>query len=201
MALMTTAEVKTFLGITASTYDVQIAAYIPLIEEDITDYLQNWFQDKAIFVEADGGLAFSRGNTATATSAADYITDDNYAFTSAGFTDGMDIVIAGGSNYGIYTISSVTTAVLKTNSTGIFVDQDQDDSQHSVGTILISRVIWPAALKPVAAKMIWYQIDNAKMSDAKSERIDDYSIVFAGSRAYPERLLNQLNKWRHARMQ
>ena len=201
MALMTLAEVKTFLRITDATLDTLITTYIPLIEEDITDYLQNWFADKAIFVKASGGLAFNRGNTASGTSAADNIVDDNDNFTSAGFTDLMDIVIAGGSNYGIYKISSVTTAVMKTQSTGIFVDQDQDTAKEPVGAILISRINWPSALKPIAAKMIWYQIDTAKQSGAKSERIDDYSVVFAGARAYPEQLLNQLNKWRYLRTQ
>ena len=196
MALMTVAEVKTYIRETGTDYDALIALYIPLIEDDICEYLNNWFEDRVIFVERSGGLAFSRGNTATATTQADYITDDNDDMSTVGFAAGQDVAIAGGSNYGIYTIASVTTAVMTMTSTGVFVDQDQDDSFHSVGRIQISRMIWPNALKPIASKMIWYQIDQSKPDGAISERVDDYSITYAGSRAYPDQLLNQLAKWR-----
>ena len=199
MALMTAAEVKTFLRITASTYDTLISTYIPLIEEDICNYLNTWFQDRAIYVEYSAGLAFTRGNTATATTQADYVTDDNSNFTTAGFAAGMDIAVDGGANHGLFTIASKTTAVLTMTSTGVFVSQDQDASYNTVGTIRISRVKWPEALKPIAAKMIWYQIDKSKPDGAISERIDDYSITYAGARAHPAQLIDQLNAWKNAR--
>ncbi len=104
MSLLTRSEVKAFLRMTASTYDTLIDTYIPLIEEDICTYLNDWFDDKVIFIETGSGLAFSRGNTATATTQADYITDDNQDFSTAGFDDGMELYIFGGSKYGLYTI-------------------------------------------------------------------------------------------------
>jgi hypothetical protein len=199
MALLTTAEVKTFLRITASDYDTLIGVYIPLIEEDICEYLNTYFEDNVIFIERSGGLAFTRGNTATSSTLADYITDDNQDFSTAGFAVGMDVIIAGGSNYGMYTIKALTTAKMTMDTTGVFITQDQDASFNSVGKIRISRQKWPSALKPVAAKMIWYQIDKAKPDGAISESIDDYSITFAGSREYPMQLINQLKKWRYVR--
>jgi hypothetical protein len=199
MALMTTAEVKAFLRETSTTYDTLIAVYIPLVEDDICEYLNNWFRDRVIFVESGSGLAFTRGNTATATTQADYITDDNDRFSTAGFAVGMDVVIDGGSNYGKYKIKTLTTAVMTITDTGEFISQDQDASYHSVGRIRISRIVWPKALKPIAAKMIWYQIDDNKPKGAISERIDDYSVTFAGARAYPSQLLSQLDKWKMVR--
>lgn len=199
MALMTTTEAKAFLRITGSTYDTLIGTYIPIIEEDICEYLNNYFEDRAIFVQHASGLAFVRGNTATATTQADYVTDDNEDFSTAGFSAGMDIAIAGGSNAGIYTIASVTTGTLTITDTGEFVDQDQDNYYNYPGPIRIARVIWPSWLKPVAAKMIWYQIDKAKPDGAISERVDDYSVTYVNGRAYPAQLLDQLQKAKYVR--
>ncbi len=199
MALLTRAEAKVYLRISTGTtgYDALIDTYIPLIEEDITNYCNTWFQDKAIFVEYSSGLAF-----VGSCSSRDYITDDNENFTTAGLSSGMDIAVDGGSNYGIYTLTSGQTSALLnvgTTSNAVFVDQDQDASYNQVGAIRISRIDWPSNLKPVAARMIWYQIDNAKPSGAISERIDDYSVTFAGAREYPMQLVNQLNNHKNVR--
>jgi len=199
MALLTLAEAKAFLGISTGTtnHDALIGTYIPLIENDICDYCNNWFQDKAIFVEYSGGLAF-----VGTCSSRDFITDDSQNFTTAGLSSGMDIAIDGGSNYGIRNISTgQTSAVLNigTTSNKVFVDQDQDASHNTVGTIRISRIDWPSNLKPTAAKMIWYQIDNSKPTGAISEKIDDYSITYAGARAYPQQLVTQLDNFKNLR--
>jgi len=200
MPLMTKEEVRAFTRETSLTYDTLIDTYIPLIEEDICTYLNNWFQDNVIYVEASSGLAFTRGNTATATSAADYITDDDDRFSTAGFAVGMDIAIAGGSNYGLYRITGQTTAVLTMATTGEFVSQDLDASYNSVGRVRISRVKWPSSLKPIASKMIWYQIDQNKPGGAIQERVDDYSVTFASGREYPQQLISQLDlRWKQAR--
>lgn len=199
MALMTATEVKAFLRITATTYDTLIATYLPIIEKDICEYLNNYFDDRVIYVQHAGGLAFVRGNTATSSTQADYITDDNQDFSTAGFVGGMDIAVFGGSNYGIHTIDTVSSGTMSLTSTGVLVSQDQDASYNTVGAIRIARIKWPTELKPIAAKMIWYQIDKARPDGAISERVDDYSVTYAGSNAYPEQLIRQLSKWRMTR--
>lgn len=199
MALMTTAEVKTFLRETSSTYDTLIATYIPIIEEDICTYLNNWFEDRAIYLEASSGLEF-----VGSCSSRDFITDDEQNFTTAGLSSGIDVAIRGGSNHGIYNISSGQTSAtlnIGTTSNKAFVDQDQDESYHSVGMIRISRMHWPDALKPIAAKMIWSQISDNKPGNAASERIDDYSITYVNGHAYPDRLMRGLDHWKYARTQ
>lgn len=198
MAVVTKAEVKTLLGITSTGYDSKITALIPHVQNDILDYCNNYFCDSAIYIEREAGLAFVGGTSAGASR--DYITDDNQDFTSAGFADGMDVAIVGGSNSGMNTISSVTTGTMKMISTGDFVDQDQDTSYNHVGPILISRVQWPRGIKKIAAQMVWHLIDDPKPKDVKSESIDDYSVTYAGDNEYPKRVIQGLNKYRRVEM-
>lgn len=198
MALMTTAEVKTFLRETSTTYDSLIAIYIPIIEEDICEYLNNWFEDKVIYLDGTGNFEFT---SATATDSPDAVTDDNEDFSTAGFKSGMDVAIRGGSNYGIYNITALSSAKMTLNTTSAFVGQDQNESYHSVGRIRISRIHWPDALKPIAAKMIWSQIADAKPGNASQERIDDYSVTYINGHMYPTRVIRGLDHWKHARMQ
>ena len=194
MALMTTAEVKAILGITASTYDTQIATFIPYVEKDIIDYLNNGFQDGYVYRQSGSEFAF-----APDTSTGDYITDGDSDFLNRGFLAGMDIVIEGGySNTGKYTIASVTANKIVLTDKGTLIAQDMGDTNddNQIGNVKISRVKWPIALKIPAAKMVWNLIDDPTPSDAKSESLDDYSITYAGSNAYPTKIVNMLDKWR-----
>lgn len=202
MALMTTAEVKSILGITASTYDSQIATFIPFVEDDLLAYLNNTFPDGYVFRQSGSDLSFVRGDSDTT----DFIGDTGAEFIEKGFLDGMDIHVKtqhGSANDGLYNISSATTGKLKLTEFGILIDQDQNDTKddHAIGSILVSRVNWPNAIKLPAAKMVWSLIDNAKVSNVQSEKLDDYSVTygsltFAGSNAYPKTIIDMLNKWR-----
>ena len=195
MALMTTAEVKTILGITDTTYDTQITYFLPLVVKDVVAYLNNAFQDGYVYRRSGGSFKFVRGDSSTH----DYIEDKEARFKEKGFWDGMDISVEGGyANVGIYTVDSASTARLTLSTYGVLIPQEHSDTinDNAIGTILISRVKWPDSLKIPVAKMVWYLIDNAKTDDVQSERIDDYSITYAGSNAYPTRLLNMLDKFR-----
>ena len=197
MALMTTAEVKSILGITDSTYDTQIAFFIPYVEKDLIEYLNNGFQDKYVSRESASEFAF-----APDTSTGDYITDGDSDFVNRGFLAGMDITIEGGfSNVGKYNIASVTSNKIVLSEKGILIAQDQGDTKddNQIGSILISRIKWVDALKLPAAKMVWSLIDDGKVNDAISEKLDDYSITYAGSNAYPTKIINMLDKWQKVR--
>ena len=101
MALMTTAEVKSVLGITAATYDTQIAFFLPYVERDIISYLNNRFHDGYVYRESASEFAFAPDT------GGDYVTDGDTLFSIKGFTDGMDVfVLGGGANEGLYHISS-----------------------------------------------------------------------------------------------
>lgn len=195
MAIMTTAEVKTILGISDTTYDTQIGNLLPFVEDDLVDYLGRYLIDGYVYRESGNAFQFVQGDSDTH----DYITDTEAEFLEKGFASGMDIVITGGySNVGLYTIDSASTGKLVLSEYGELVDQDQDDTSddHFIGTVRISRVKWPKALKVPAAKMVWHLINDAKPSAAQSESLGDYSITYIGSHAYPERVVRMLDKYR-----
>jgi hypothetical protein len=203
MALMTATEVKRILGITDSTYNIQIAFFLPVVEEDLIEYLNNAFSDGYVYRESGSALEFVQGDSDTA----DYITDTEAKFLEKGFLAGMDITVqGGGANVGLHSISSASTGRLLLSETGILINQDQDDTSDDnyIGNILISRVKWPNALKLPAAQMIWYLIDDSKASNVQSEKLDDYSVTYkalavAGSNAYPVEILDRLKKWQKPR--
>lgn len=195
MGLMTTAEVKSVLGITVTTHDTQIAFFLPIVEDDLIAYLNNTFYDGYVYRESGSALSFVRGDSDTA----DYIGDTEAEFIEKGFLSGMDVIVqGGGANVGLHSISSASTGRLLLSETGVLIAQDQNDTKddNCVGNIMISRVKWPNALKLPAAKMVWSLIDEAKVNDAKSEKLDDYSITYVGSNAYPTKIIHMLDKWR-----
>ena len=200
MALMTTAEVKNILGITVNTYDYQIASFMPIVEDDLIDYLNNTFSDGYVYRESASAFAFVRGDADTA----DHITDTEAEFIEKGFLSGMDIIIqGGGANVGLHSVSSASTDRLLLSETGILIGQDQGDTKDDnyIGSVLITRVKWPNALKLPAAKMIWSLIDNAKVDNVQSEKLDDYSVTYAaltvvGNNAYPKTIIDMLAKWK-----
>ena len=195
MALMTTSDVKTILNITDSTYDVQIAYLLPLVEKDIIQYCGNAFLDKYIYRESGVHFEFVQGDSDTN----DRILDSEEKFLQRGFTSTMDIYVQGGfANDGLYHLSSASTGTLKLDNYGEIVDQDQDDTKDDnyIGYIRVSRVKWPKELRLAAAKMLWYLMAEPKQTDVQSERIDDYSITYAGSYAYPTRVVKMLDKWK-----
>lgn len=198
MAIMTTAEVKSLLRITDSTYDTDIETFLPLVEDDVIAYLGHAFQDGYVYRESGTALEFVRGDSDTH----DYITDADEEFVEKGFRDGMDIVVEGGyANVGLYTIDSASTGTLSLSEYGELIPQDQDDTSddHYMGSIRISRVHWPNELKLPVAKMVWFLIQDAKTDDAQSESLGDYSITYVGGNAYPERVVRMLDKHRRVR--
>ena len=200
MALMTTAEVKSILGITASTYDTQIAYFIPFVERDLIDYLNNCFTDGYVYRQDGSDLEFVRGDSDTT----DYISDTSAEFLVKGFLSGMDITVNGsGANDGLYHISSASTGKLKLTEYGVLINQDLDDTADDNPTceVIINRVKWPEALKLPAAQMTWYLINDSKATNVQSEKLDDYSVTYkalavAGSNAYPTEILDRLDKYR-----
>ena len=197
MALMTTAEVKDILRLTDSTYDSDIEVFLPYVEDDIIAYLGHAFQDGYVYREASGTLAFVEGDSDTH----DKITDADEEFLIKGFSSGMDIVVEGGwSNVGLYNVQTASGGTLLLTEYGELVAQDQDDTSddNEIGSIRISRVHWPKALKLPAAKMVWHLIKRSQADrDEQSESLDDYSVTYAGmTNAYPPSVLHMLDKWK-----
>jgi len=198
MALLTVDECKEILGIADNSYDAKLTAMIPYVERDVCAYCNNYFADTVMYVYDNGSVAFVRGSTLSSSTSPDTITDDEDRFSTSGFRAGMDIVVGGGSNEEIYSLAAVSTNTLTLTSTGEIENQDPDASYNTVGPVFIARVKWPRALKPTAARMVWYLVDKPKQADVQSERIDDYSVTYAGQHAYPERVISGLRPYRRA---
>jgi hypothetical protein len=194
MPIMTVAEVKTLLGISGTTYDSQITAYLPIVQSHILEYCGiGKFRDenKQISVAT---IAFVEGGVS-----ADTITDSGAEFISvAEFEAGMDIYVEGSlSNDGAYTIGTVVAGT-------ITLDTGDDVVDEAAGELItISRIRWPKAIKKFAAMMTWENISAIKSGNVKAESVGDYSVTFdmsTGFGGYSNTALSGLNTWRCVRM-
>lgn len=207
MAIVTIAEVQAVLGMNTAEDDIvagtterdaQIAFFIPIVQEDIIEYVGHAFQDG--YVTQDGALTI-----ASSTGRGDSITDPNAKFIVAGFAPGMDVALEGGfANVGVWTIGSssgaVTAGTIFLGTSDEFIAQDRTDEINPTGNIKVSRVKWPKSIKVAAAQMVWHLIDNPMPNGAVSESLGDYSVSYAGANQYPETVLKGLNKWRKVNM-
>jgi len=195
-------DVKRILQITDSTYDLEIETLLPIVQDDICEYLNNYFSDPIVYRDGDKALEFVRGTTGTTDVSADYITDTDANFKTSGFTTDRqyDILVDGGGfgNSGIHHVRSLSTAggTMTLDSTGALNDVDMDDMDNATGRCRISLIVWPKSLKMYVAQMVWWMIKQAKSLDIKSERIDDYSVTYVNGHAYPERVIKGLQKYR-----
>jgi hypothetical protein len=198
MSVLTIDECKNILGLADNSYDEQIRTMIPYVQEDVIQHCNNAFGDSVIYREAHGGISFARGSTLTSSTDPDTITDDYDEFSTAGFRAGMDIVVLGGSNEGVYTLASVSTDTLTLTSTGEIENHDGSTFYRDPGIIHIARVRWPKGVKLAAAKMVWHLIDQPRVGNVQSERIDDYAVTYAGAHAYPQAVVAELRPHRRA---
>lgn len=186
MAIITTAEVKTLLQISGSTYDSLIAALIPPLQSWIIEYTNNPFHSSKYISGAT--IAFVDSNP-------DTITDSGSGFVDAGFTDGIDIHVEGSKdNDGFYYVDTVTAGTLT-------LDSDDELIAESAGyDVLITRVRFPKSLKIVVAKLIGYDLNKNKMWGISDQSLGDYRVKFDGGGVkgggYPQGLLLDLEPFR-----
>lgn len=196
--ILTVAEAKNLLGLTDNTYDQRLRVLIPYVQRDMVDICNNAFGDTVIYRYSHGAIAFARGSTLTSSTDPDTITDDEQEFSTIGFRAGMDILVAGGSNEGLYTLANVSSGTLTLTCTGELENQDGATNHWDPGPITIARIKWPRPVKVAAAQMLWHLIDKGRQGDVKSESIDDYSVTYAGGGPYPQRVLTALTPYRRA---
>ena len=198
--IITLAQAKALLQVTSTTYDTVIQSLIPIVEDDIVRYCNTAFQDKYVYSEGSTLVAV-RGDP-------DTITDSESNWVKYGFLDGMDVFIEGGygSNLGVYQVDSVAAGTLTLTSVNQLISQDISNSDDQpLGILRVSRINWPRGIEWPAAQMVWYHVKNPVATDVVSEKIDDYSVTYASGQggsqpAYPQRILNGLNKYRLANM-
>lgn len=176
--------------------DVDLSVFDDLLEyaqADLVEYLDNHFQDSLI-TYTSRTIAFVPGSP-------DTITDSDDQFIAEGFTSGDIAVEYAYANNGIHGVASVAAGTLTLTTTDELVAMSPTDPNHPIGPIKISRVDWPKALKLDVAKMAWflYTMDGARPDDMRAKTIDGTVVQYAGTHAYPSRILSGAKKWRRAR--
>lgn len=145
MAILTTAEVKSLLQISATTWDTLIGTLIPMVQDRIVDYCRNRFLDMGITIEAET-IAFVNAAPAL-------ITDSGAGFVTAGFESGMDVLVYGStSNDGLYNVATAAAGTLTLLTGETLVTEAVGD------TVTITRVRWPKGIKLDAAQLVNYYL-------------------------------------------
>jgi len=189
MAIITVAEVKTLLGITASTYDTWIATLIPIVQDDLVCYLNNSFPDNNTKYESANISIQSSGP---------YINDTSNPFTSYGFEAGMDIYVSQTwRNAGIYTISSISSSQIGLSSLDTMLAESSTEL-YGGNSILITRVNWPTGIKTTVSQIIWFNIKDIKGKDVKSKSLGPSSVTYHSIEGggYPQHIYSALRKYR-----
>jgi len=163
MAIITSAEVKTLLQISGSTYDTLIATLIPLVQEKINTYCGEPFSVSDIYVASDT-IAFVNGSPST-------ITDSDSGFVTGGFTDSIDVQVEGSvSNDGVYAVSTSVAGTLTLESGETLVNESAGND------VVITRVIFPKGIKLDVADYIAFLM--IKQHGVSSESLGDYSVTY-----------------------
>ncbi|MCK5506040.1 MAG: hypothetical protein KAJ10_12810 [Thermodesulfovibrionia bacterium] len=185
MALITTQEVKTILGIDDS-YDVRLDALIPLVSNQVMySICQNRFINQKITMIS---------STLTFNEDAGTIVDSEAQFIESDFYTGKQDFVLGGSLYndGLHEAMSVSittlTLDLSTMSKGF---KDEAAGEY----IEIKQVVFPQELKLTVARWLWYLI-NAKdgASGKQSESVLSYSVSFLNN--VPKDIMKEFNAYR-----
>ena len=103
MSIITTEEVKSYLGITSTTYDTRIASLIEPVLFDVFDYCNNYFHNNKVRLQ---GQVFTFSTSGT-------VVVDGTNFSTYSFASGDEIhVVDSMRNDGMYTASSVSSATI-----------------------------------------------------------------------------------------
>ena len=180
--IITRAEVKTYLGISSTTTDDIIDAYLPAVIDEFFQYTNNYFKSDA--VRYSGYVSFSSAGTATLPS--------NEWESDYDFYAGDEIYVHGSvRNDGPYTISSLTTGVMTISTTATLKAEDE------LTPCDVFKVEFPVSAKPVIAQMIKFKMDNP-LGVPLSERLGDYSVTYAETGmqgGYPDGIASAIKKY------
>lgn len=167
-----------------------LAALLAYAQEDLVEYLDNQFADKLITYYSST-IAFVPGSP-------DTITDSDSKFVLEGFTSGDVVIERAYANSGIHDIASVAAGTLTLTSNNELVAMSPTDDNHPLPGVIISRVNWPKALRLVVAKMAYYLYtkEGARPDDMRAKTVDGTVVEYAGTHAYPMRILAAANKWK-----
>ena len=185
-------ECKRLVGETGGEHDAEIEVLIPIAQEDLCEYCSNYFQDDKIRYTASN-LAFVKGSP-------DTITDNESEFVKKRFAAGMDVVVEGAhTNNGIHELAIVAAGTLTLTSSNELVSMSYADSDYPLGTVRISKVDWPKAIKLVVARMVWYLVSRAKPTGELNENRDGVVKAYDRTASYPREIMEMANRYRMIR--
>lgn len=187
-----------YVSYAVNEYDELIDTLLPQVQADVLDYLNNYFVDtETQYASGDFKLIERSGSSHP------QITDTaNQEFVKWGFQDDMDIIVSGTPrNYGVYTISDVSSSVMKLSS-GDTLLSESSTVDYGGNVIQINRIKWPAGLKRLVAYILWYNISKAKTSDIKSKSIGPTSVTYESLEGggYPPSIYRGLKNYKNHKM-
>jgi len=186
--ITTSTQVKSVLQISDSTYDTFITAMIPLVQDFIFNYCNNYFQ-----INTKYNYRYSSNITFTAT---DTITDSDNKLLEAGFTAGMNVRVQFSNlNDGVYLIDSAVAGSL-TIASGEPAIATEDTTATTKNTILLTQVKFPNAISLMACQMIGEMMDKKKLKGVVSESLGDHSISYVSENDFSKSLLKGLSAFR-----
>lgn len=189
--IVTLSKVKTLLQISGSTYDTLIKSLIPIVEENIVDYCNNYFIDYTI---SYNGIKIPKV----------YMYNNDMEFVNS--TNSIDNSVTDMTSYDLNVGDSIRVFNSKFNnhtftiasiSTGSIVLEDVNSVKSESGnTIMIVRLEYPTPLEITAAQMIKFNM-NKITPGMTSESIDSYSYTLGDTKGgYPKLMSNMLNNYR-----
>lgn len=190
MAIISTTEVKAYLGITSTTYDTLIGYYVPMAVQEFFEYTNNYFDNNAVLIR-------SAQITASSTAFTLVITGTN--FSTYSFASGDEIRVRNSQrNDGYYTADTVSSATITVSGSSVYVaTTDLRDEASGEATWTVNKIDVPVSVKPILAAMVKHKLDNP-VGTPKSESLGDYSVVYGGG-AYPEQIIQSMNTYRLVR--
>jgi|GEM_PF-4805928 len=221
MPVITLDETKTYLGISATTYDSIIAVNIPTVTgrlyrlcnnpftvQPIRDQSYNEFYinsfDYLPSYNRDADLYILRQVSATFDASSYTVTCRGENFASAGFAGGHDIFIRDSYlNDGYFYVESVSTSTLTIASSytfsGAATGTHEFINEATGATVYFAVVRWPTEIKPLVAAMIQYDIsERPKRMGTQSKRLGPWSESYgpsSGEFGYPKELTDPLMPW------
>lgn len=192
--IATLEEIKTLTGLSAS-YDAQITALIPIVQNYIVDYTGNKFEFDmtggsrihkltGLYLEEaeDSNVTFDSVNK-TITASVDMI------YTNYGIAAGKDISITGSNfNDGIYSVAAVNDNVITVN---------ENLNEESLSNLVTVRLVnFPKSLKMTSAQIIKHWLLSKSVTGVQSERLGDYAVSYSD---LPPSIVSQLNHYRRVK--
>lgn len=182
-------ELKNIVGHTEDDHDQEIDVLIPIVQEDLCDWLDNYFPDPLITYTASE-LSFVSGDP-------DTITDNQSEFVKKRFAAGQDIAIAGNHpNEGIYQLDGVAAGTLTLSTSNELVSCAYDDTDYTPGGSTIFRIKWPGMMKIAVSRAVWYLITRQKGGGQLSENKDGVVIQYDRRYKYPREIYRLIENYK-----